>query len=503
MSKLKSLAGETIIYGGGTILVRLLNWLMMPYYIRTMDQLQYGYLTEVYSYIAIFLVILTYGFETTFFRFSKEDNYKRVFTTGLYSIVGTSILFLFILFIAIKNLNFSNTYGAYENLLLIAGLIVAIDAISALIFAKMRYKGQSIRFSLIKLLNVFILIFFNVFFLFICPLLKDLDFLLDSNYSRFINWFYNSDYEAYYVLISNLFASLGVLVLLLKDFVKDIGIFDLVLLKKMYKYSYPILIVGITGMVNQSIDKILLPRLIGGEEGYNMVALYGANFKIGVLMAMFTQSFRLAFEPFFFKHNQESKDNTIYGLILTYFILFGLLIFLGVTFFIDVINIILVPAYKDANGVIPLVLLAQLLSGIYFTLSIWYKVTDKTIYGAYMGIVGTLVTLISNILLIPVLGYYGCALSGVLCFLSMVLFSVYWGHKKYPISYNWSKILGYFILASILYGLGVFLWPKFVLYVYLEDTVLSNISILMGRICLLVVFLAVVYKVDIKRKIVF
>ena len=211
----------------------------------------------------------------------------------------------------------------------------------------------------------------------------------------------------------------------------------------MYRYSFPILIVGITGMVNLQIDKILIPEILGGDYGLQQLAIYGANFKIGVLMAMFTQSFRLAFEPFFFKANHVSNDKSMYSNILTYFTLFGCLIFLGVTFFIDVINIVLTDAYEAGNIIIPIVLIAQLLSGIYFTLSVWYKINDKTIYGAYMGIIGSIITLSLNFILIPVFGYIGSAIAGLACFLVMVLLSVYWGNKHSDIRYNWPKLIKY------------------------------------------------------------
>ncbi len=497
MGSLKSLAGETVIYGGGTILVRLLNWLLMPYYIRTMSDIQYGYITEIYGYIAIFLVILTYGFETTFFRFSKNDNYKGVFTTGFISILSTSSIFLVFLFFLLKNVNLSTHYKGYNDLIWLAALIVAFDAVSALIFAKLRYCGKSVRFALIRLLNVLILIFFNLFFLLICPyLVKNHS---EYFFTRFILFFFKDNQEAYYVLFSNLIASVGVLIILLKDIKGIIVAFDFSLLKRMYKYSFPILIVGITGMINQSIDKTLLPRLIGGDEGYKMVALYGANFKIGVLMAMFTQSFRMAFEPFFFKHSQSSQDISIYSTILNYFVLFGLLIFIGVTFFIDIINLILVPEYKEANGVIPLVLIAQLLSGIYFTLSVWYKVSDKTIYGAYMGIIGTSITIISNLILIPIIGYYGCAISGVLCFSSMVIFSIIWGNKFYKINYDWYKIIKYVLFTAVLYVLGIHFIPNLLAHFTVINHTILNITLFLLRFGLIVVFLWTIYVYEFKK----
>jgi O-antigen/teichoic acid export membrane protein len=494
VGKFKALAGDTIIYGGGTILVRLLNWLLMPYYIRTMDSVQYGIVTEMYSYIAIFLVILTYGFETTFFRFAKKTSFNIVFSTGLISIISTTLVFLLFIFSLGGSIQSSLGISSQKEIFYLAAIVVSIDAISALIFAKIRYEGKSIRFALLKLINVLILIFFNIFFLLLCPyILKNQDSFGNIIIS-IVKLVYTKDIEAMYVFISNLIASFVILFLIVPHSLKIKSKFSYTLLIRMYKYSFPILIVGITGMINQNVDKILLPRLIPGDEGYTQLAIYGANFKIGILMAMFTQSFRLAFEPFFFKHHQDTKDTSIYSNILKYFILFGFLIFLGVTFFMDIINIVLTKSYIEGNKVIPIVLLAQLLSGIYFTLSVWYKVSDKTIFGAYMGIIGSIVTITGNLLLIPVLGYYGSALSGLACFVIMVAFSIVWGKKYYYIPYKWKSIGLYSILVVMIYYIGIYIVPLINEICSFSNKFTSDIISLILRIGLIIVFLMIVYK---------
>ncbi len=484
LNKIKSLAGDTIIYGGGTILVRLLNWFLMPYYIRTMDETQYGFVTEIYSYIAILLVILTYGFETSFFRFSRKDNFKTVFTTTFSCISFTSVIFLVLAYFFVSNYNFNNTHHLFQILLYLGCIIASFDAVTSILFAKLRYQGKSVKFALLKLINVLTLIGFNIFFLIILPQLKD------SNH--FFFWLYRPNFEAVYVLVSNLIASFFIFILLLKELHSDWFKFDISLLKGMFKYSFPILIVGITGMLNQNLDKILIPRLLNEEHAYEYLAIYGANFKIGVLMAMFTQSFRMAFEPFFFKHHSDTNDTSVYNKILVYFTLFGFIIFLGVVFNMNIINILLIDKYIKGNIIIPFILFAQLLSGIYFTLSVWYKLSDRTIYGAYMGIIGSIITILFNIVLIPLIGFLGGAITSIFCYGSMVLLSVLLGKKYFPIYYNWKKIIVYFLLTLLVFILGMFIVPALLNFSSL-DIQIANIFKYIIRITLLVVFLGIIY----------
>ncbi len=489
MSKIKSLAGDTIIYGGGTIFVRLLNWFLMPYYIRTMDETQYGFVTEIYSYIAILLVILTYGFETSFFRFSRKDNFKTVFTTTFSCVSFTSFIFVFLAYFFTSYYHFDNSHHLFHTLLYLGCIIASFDAVTSILFAKLRYQSKSVKFALLKLINVVTLIGFNIFFLIVLPHFKD------SN--SFFQWLYRPNYEAVYVLLSNLIASVFIFLLLFRELIADWFKFDPGLLKGMFKYSYPILIVGITGMINQNLDKILIPRLLNEQNAYEYLAIYGANFKIGVLMAMFTQSFRMAFEPFFFKHHSDTNDTSVYNNILVYFTLFGFIIFLGVIFNLNIINVLLTAKYLKGNIIIPFILFAQLLSGIYFTLSVWYKLSDHTIYGAYMGIIGSVITILLNILLIPLIGFLGGAITSIFCYGTMVLLSVLFGRKYFPIYYNWKKIFQYFLLTLSVLVIGMFLIPVLLKLLTLGIQI-TNILNYIIRISLLVVFLGIIYKKEFK-----
>lgn len=461
-----------------------------------MDGVQYGIVTQMYGYIAILLVVLTYGFETSFFRFAKTKNFSSVFTTAITSIVSTSVLFLLVVVLFKDSLASYFSKGFSAPLILMMSLIVAIDATSSIIFAKIRYEGKSVRFGLLKLLNVIVLIGLNIYFLYWIPLQQGTNFFISFVGLGII------DNQAYYVLLANFIASLTILVILLRDIYRSFSGFDFRLLLRMLKYSFPILIVGITGMVNIQVDKILIPKIIGGDEGFRQLAIYGANFKIGVLMAMFTQSFRLAFEPFFFKDHSETKNEAIYSSILKYFVLFGLLIFLGVTFFMDIINLVLTDEYIKGNVVIPIVLISQLLSGIYFTLSVWYKVTDKTQYGAYMGIVGSVITIGLNLFLIPIIGYLGAAIAGLVCFLVMVLLSIYWGNKNSSIRYDWNRILNYAALVGLIYVVGNFMVPFLNSYLVSIKSIGFDVLNLSMRFILIVIFLTIVYFKEFKNKVI-
>ncbi len=492
MGKFKTLAGETVIYGGGTILVRLLNWLLMPYYIRHMDVAQFGLVTNVYSYIAVFLVILTYGFETTFFRFAKKDNESTIFSTAIFSIFSTSIIFF--LFV-----QFASSYwfeNDYDKIIKIAAAVVSIDAVTSLVFAKLRFDNQSIKFALLKLLNVFFIIGFNIFFLRVCPVIMA-KYSQDHLFYRIVLSFYQDNHEAYYVFLSNLFASIVILISCIKPTVLSLKQPDFKVLKRMYKYTLPILIVGIAGSLNQNVDKIIFPYLLGEEEGLRQLGIYGANFKIGILMALFTQAFRMAFEPFFFKHHNSTNDTSIYNQILIYFSLFGMLVFLGVTFFIDVVNLFLTSDYIEGNVVIPIVLFAQLLSGIYFTLSVWYKISDNTKYGAIMGVSGSLLTITSNFILIPKFGYIGAAISSLLGFTLMVLLSIILGKKYFPIYYNWSKLTKYLFLTLFLFIIGYYIVPRLV---WFNSSLCNDILQYSLRIGLLIVFLLIAYFIEYKNQ---
>ncbi len=452
MNTYRKLASDTAIYGMSSIIGRFLNWWLVPYYSRLFLPEVYGVVTNLYSYVAFFLVFLTYGMETGFFRFaSRSEQPEKVYSTSVLSLFGTS--FLFILFIVLFKDNLASLirYEEQSEYILWLGIIVGVDAFTSIPFAKLRLDNRPIRFASIKLVNIALNIGFNLFFLSLCP------YLLRHNPGSVVSLIYSPEIGVGYVFISNLLATTVTLLLLLPEILKIKFDFDRSLLFKMLGYSFPILIVGLAGMVNQNIDKILIPFLIPeGRDPMYQVGIYGANYKIAVLMNMFIQAFRYAFEPFFFSRGTAKDDKQVHAVIMNYFVIFGLLIFLGIMLYIDLVKILIDPLYHEGLKIVPIILMANLFLGIYYALSLWYKLVDKTRYGAYIALVGAAITLGMNIVLIPLIGYMGSALAVFTCFLVMMVISYVLGQKYYPISYDLKSIFLYTGLAVSLYAVSTF-----------------------------------------------
>jgi O-antigen/teichoic acid export membrane protein len=441
---LKKLAGETVIYGASTMVGRLLNWLLMPFYIRTLSTYEFGVVINFYAILSVLLVVLTYGLETGFFRFSgKTKDQNSVYKTLLFTLFITSSSFLLLgigSYIPLSNFFYN---GNHSLSILLLFVIVSFDAFLALPFARLRLDNRPIRFGVIKLANIGFNIFFNVIFLLLIP------------YGVQNHWFSNGIIELYnrfdgvfYVFFSNALSSVLTFFFFVADFFRLKGHLSRSIIKPVLLYSFPVLLVGISGMVTQNIDKIILPVLLD-SNGFEKLAVYGANFKIGVLMSLFTQSFRFAFEPFFFKSQDKGKNT--YVRIMDYFVFFGLIIFLGVTLFIDAINIVLTAEYLEGNSIIPLILLGQFFYGIYFNLSLWYKLTDKTWFGALFGFIGTGITVGLNFILIPIMGINGAAVSLVAGYFVMMVLSWWFGQKFYPVSYRVGRSFIFFLLALVVY----------------------------------------------------
>ncbi|WP_167611216.1 lipopolysaccharide biosynthesis protein [Maribellus sediminis] len=447
MNSFKRLASDTVLYGMSSIVGRFLNWWLMPLYVSLFAPAEYGIVTNLYSYVAFFMVFLTYGMETGYFRFaSKSSEPEKVYSTSLISLFFTSSLFLFMVVVFKQSLANLIQYSNHPEYIFWLAIILAIDAFTAIPFARLRLNNRPLKFAMIKLINIGFNIGFNLFFLLLCPK------ILDNNPHSIVHFVYSADIGVGYVFISNLLASLVTLLLLLPEIFRISLKFDRKLLINMLSYSFPILIVGLAGMVNQNIDKILLPFLIPETENpMQQLGIYGAGVKIAVLMNMFIQAFRYAFEPFFFSQAKVSDDKTMHATIMKYFVIFGLLIFLGMMLYIDVIKLIIPVEYEQGFTVVPLILMANLFFGIYFTLSLWYKLTDKTRYGAYMALIGAAITLVLNIILIPKIGYMGSAIAVFSCFFVMMIISYVLGQKFYPVPYDLKRIAIYFALALVLY----------------------------------------------------
>ncbi len=407
----------------------------------------FGIMTNLYQYVAFLMIILTYGMETSFFRYaSKSDDPERVYSTALISLFTTSLLFVLpFLFISDFVARILQYPGHPEYILWLA-IILAIDAITAIPFARLRLNSRPVRFATIKIINIGLNIAFNLFFLSLCP------YLLKNNPDSIVRFFYSPEIGVGYVFIANLLASVSTMILLLPEMLKITFQFDEKQMKQMFNYGVGILVVGLAGMVSQGIDKILIPFLVPESQNpMQQLGIYGGNYKVSILMNVFIQAFRYAFEPFFFSRGGKKDDPKIYATVMKYFVIFGLVIFLGMTLYFDLLKIIIQKDYQEGMKAIPLILMANLFFGMYFALSPWYKLTDKTRLGAAIAIAGALITLVLNILLIPVFGYMGSAISGFIGFLALLLISYYYGQKYYPVPYPVKRILTYFLIAVGIY----------------------------------------------------
>jgi len=452
LNPFKKLLSDTAIYGVSSIVGRFLNWWLVPYYSFMFLPEEYGVVTNMYAYVAFLLVLLTYGMETSYFRFaSKSQQPEKVYSTSMISLFFTTFSFVLLAAVFRSELAGLIQYPNHPEYILWFAIILGIDAFTAIPFARLRLNNRPVKFAVIKLVNIGFNIGFNLFFISLCPR------LISQNPESVVSLIYSPDIGVGYVFISNLLASLVTLILLLPEIFRISLSFDKKVLQQMLSYGFPILIVGLTGMVNQNIDKVLIPFLVPAEQDpMFQLGIYGANYKLAVLMNMFIQAFRYAFEPFFFAREGSKDDPKVYAAILKYFVVFGLLIFLGMTLFIDVIKVIVDSQYHQGLKVVPIILMANLFYGMYFTLSLWYKLTDKTRFGAYMALTGAAITLGLNILLLPLMGYMGSAIAVFVCFLVMLVISYLLGQKHYPIPYNTKRIVSYFIVALILFSVSFF-----------------------------------------------
>ena len=475
LSQLKRLAGQTAVYGLSSIVGRFINYLLVPLYTNIFSPAEYGVVTELYAYSSFLIIIFTYGLETAFFRFSQNENDKEyVFGTSLFSILFSSAFFLLSFGLLIPSL--SHTLG-YENesyLLWLLLCILITDALTAIPFARLRQQGKAWRFASIKIINIFLNILLNLLFLIWIP------YLIKQGYS-FSGW-YNQSLGVGYVFISNLFANLITLLLLFPSFKLKNG-FDFDLWKRMMRYSLPLLIAGLAGMVNETFDRAMLKYLVADKNNaMRQLGIYGANYKISILMTLFIQTFRFAAEPFFFNQSKEKNAKEMYAVIMKYFVVFGLFIFLLVMLYLHFVQYFIGKDFREGLKVVPILLLANLFLGIFFNLSIWYKLTNKTTYGAYLAVFGAAITIALNFILIPIWGYLGAAWATLICYVSMTFLSYFWGNRFYKVHYPLREIGFYFALALLIYYIST-------LYDFTSSWLLTLTNSLLLMIFLIIVFL--------------
>jgi O-antigen/teichoic acid export membrane protein len=448
LNHIKQLAGQTVIYGLSSIIPKFLNYILVPLHTRIFaDPAAYGVVTELYAYVTFLNILLTYGMETGYFRFANsEKDPLKVYNNCLISLFITSFIFvLFVLIFSQQIANFLN-YPNHKEYIIWFGLILGIDSVMAIPFVKLRQENRPIKFAFYKIFSVLINLVLNFFFLVLCP------FILKHHPHSFIHLIYNSHIGVGYIFISNLIASALTLVLLFTQ-LRDIKLkLDPVLLKRIILYSLPLLVAGIVGNINEAADRVLLKYLLPSSvNGMEQLGLFGANIKIPVIMALFTQMFRFAAEPFFFSKVKEGNAKEIFADVTKYFVIFGMLIFLGVMLYIDVVKLFIGHSYYRGLGIVPVMLLANLFLGIFFNLSMWYKLNNWTKYGIYIAIVGALVTVAVNVLFVPRYGIIACAYAHLVCYVVMVLMSYLMSRKFYFIKYDLKSILLYLFLGLLIF----------------------------------------------------
>jgi O-antigen/teichoic acid export membrane protein len=446
LNHIKQLAGKTAVYGMGIVLPRLLNYLLLtPFYTRQFTLAEYGIITELYAYVVFLIVILTYGMETGFFRFAENrKSVSDVYKTSLISVFITSIAFIFIVTLFNNDIAKVIDYQETKQYILWLAIIVSLDAFTSIPFARIRYENKAFRYALIRIVEVSVNILANWFFIYYC----------DKNYEdkEWIQGIYNPEIKVGYVLISNLLATAVKTIMLLPEILMKEGKFAWDLLKKILNYSFPLLIAGLAGTVNEAIDRILLKyRLTNQDTALEQLGVYGANFKLAVLMTLFIQMFRYAAEPFFFSKKSEKNAKEIYADVLKFFVFFCMVIFIGVTLFIDVFKLFIGKDFRGGLDIVPVVLMANLFMGVFYNLSVWYKLTNKTRFGALLVIIGAVITFVVNYFFIPEFGYHASAWGHFISYLVMIVLSYLLGRKFYKIHYDMKNI---FIYISL--GLGIY-----------------------------------------------
>ncbi len=451
-NEIKGLVGQTAIYGLSSILGRLLNYLLVPLYTNYFLTHEFGVITLMYSYVAILIVVITHGMETTFFRFNEREQFGRetVFGTSLLSVLSFALFFLLLALSFRGEIASFLQYPDNTEYVIWFAIIISIDALSAIPFAKLRAQNKAFRFAFVKLLGIGVNIFLVLFFVVFAPMIVSRE---GSAMANIVATFYNPGIGVGYVFIANLVASSITLLLLLPVIFRSEIRFSMGVWKEMISYALPLLVAGLAGVLNEALDKPLLQRLLPEDIAMSHLGIYGACYRVSVLMILFIQAFRFAAEPFFFAQYKNENAQLLYARVMKIFVITCLFIFLGIMLYMDIIQYFIGKDFREGLDIVPILLMAHIFLGIYFNLSIWYKLTGQTRFGAYIAVIGAFITIAVNVIFIPIAGYYASAWGHLVCYLCMTLISWYWGRKHYPIAYDIPRIFLFIISALMLYGL--------------------------------------------------
>jgi O-antigen/teichoic acid export membrane protein len=453
LSGIKKLAGQTLWYGASSIAARFLNYLLTPYLTYQMATSSYGEMSILYAAIPFLNVIFTYGLETAYFRYAtSKEQHEEVYNTATISLIFSTSLLTAILILF--NQPFANLLRipAHPEFFTYSALIIAFDALTTLAFAKLRYEGRPVKFASVRIAGIIINLASVFFLLSVCPR------LYEKNPHSFIHAFYNPDYKVGYVIIANLIQSVATFFLLFKEFFSFKWKFNGKLWRELMLYSSPLILAGFAGMINETFDRIMLgwwSSAPTAKQALAEVGIYGACYKLSILITLFIQAFRMGAEPFFFKQAQGQAPQKVYARVMKFFVIVICFMFLVVVLFLDIWKYFVGRAYWSGLRVVPILLLANMFLGIYYNLSIWYKLSNKTIAGAWITLIGATITLIINRLFIPQFGYLACAWATFLCYGSMMVVSFVWGQKEYRVPYAWKKLVAYILICVTLYGVYV------------------------------------------------
>ena len=448
MANLKSLAKDTAIYGLSSIIARFINYLLVPIQTARFAASggEYGIITNVYAYVSLLIILLTFGMETTFFRFmSKEgEDPKKVYSTALTMVMMTSLISAVLLMTFLNPIAASVGYADHPEYVAVMYITVAIDAFMAIPFAYLRYLHKPLKFALLKIINILLNIVLNLLYLVVLPALKLNPFgIYDEQFTL----------DVAFVFYINLFCTCATLLMLWKEWTAQSFKIDKSTCKRMLSYTWPLLVMGLAGQLNQAASQILFPYLFDGsqEEARAQLGIYGACIKIAMIMVMITQAFRFAYEPFVFGKSKDKDNRETYAQAMKFYLIFTLLAFLVVMGYIDILKFLIGETYWEGLRVVPIVMAAEIMFGVFFNLSFWYKLTDRTIWGAYFSGIGAIVLIAIDILLIPRFSYMACAWAGFAAYATSMLLSYFIGQRYYPIAYPIRQMSAYVLLTIVLF----------------------------------------------------
>lgn len=449
MSSVKKLAGQTLWYGVSSIFGRFLNYLLTPLLATIFASAEYGKITTLFAIAAFLNIIYTYGLETAYFRFSAKEPEEKVYNTSVSSIIITTILLTAIFLLLSSFIASFLEIPDHPEYVRWVIYIVALDTLTMLPFSKLRFNGRPRKFAAVKVANILCNVGLVLFFLYWCK---------NAPKGSFWAELYNPEIGLGYVILANLIASALTLILLFTEIVRFRFVIDRVFWKTLMTYSWPLIIVGLAGMVNELIDRFMLLKLIKGttEAAYSQSGIYGANYKLAALIMLFIQAFRMGAEPFFFKQSTQEDAQKTYARVMKFFVIACCFCFLGVVLFLDIWKYFMGrthPEYWTGLKIVPILMLAKLFLGVYYNLSIWYRITNQNLIGAWITLGGAAITVAINLLLIPFFGYMGCAIATLCCYGFMMIVSYKLGQKYYPVPYAWKKLTAYVVICVLLFAI--------------------------------------------------